>query len=242
METLTIDNLNVVIDLLKKDRERNISILNFIETYAHQSYERVGNSVLLRGVSDHPWVFISSDSRAELRQLAARLTKEDINFAAIEDWMISLLTGNRKLAWDLNLIQFILPKHVHLLKPLYPHVSLNIADALYIYENSDYQIYLSVEYVEDRISRGPSVAIYEKDRLVAWALTQDDGAIGFLHVLESHRKKGYGHQIILGLSEQLKNQGKRPFAYIKKENSRSIKLFRKLGFIEQKQIHWFKLA
>lgn len=32
METLTIDNLNVVIDLLKKDRERNISILNFIET------------------------------------------------------------------------------------------------------------------------------------------------------------------------------------------------------------------
>ena len=242
MEALTIDDFNVVIDLLKKDRERNINILNFIETYAHQSYERVGNSVLLRGVSDHLWVFISSNSQAELRQLAARLTKEDIYFAAIEDWMVSLLIGNRKIAWDLNLIQYILPKHVLLPKPMYPHLALNIDDALYVCENSDYQDYFSVEYVEDRISRGPSAAIYEKDQLVAWALTQDDGAIGFLHVLESHRKKGYAYQVALGLSEQLRSRGRRPFAYIKKENSRSIKLFRKLGFIEQKQIHWFKLA
>ncbi|MCH8956496.1 GNAT family N-acetyltransferase [candidate division KSB1 bacterium] len=242
MEALTIDDFNVVIDLLKKDRERNINILNFIETYAYQSYERVGNSVLLRGVSDHLWVFISSNSQAELRQLAARLTKEDIYFAAIEDWMVSLLIGNRKIAWDLNLIQYILPKHVLLPKPMYPHLSLNIDDALYVCENSDYQDYFSVEYVEDRISRGPSAAIYEKDQLVAWALTQDDGAIGFLHVLESHRKKGYGYQITLGLSEQIRSQGKRPFAYIKNENTRSIKLVRKLGFIEQKQIQWFKLA
>ena len=231
-----------MINLLKKDRERNINILNFIETYGHQSYESVGNSVLLRGVSDRPWVFISTDSQSELTQLAARLTKEDIYFAAIEDWMVSLLIENRKLAWDLNLIQYILPKHVPLPKPLYPHLSLNIADALYVYENSDYQDYFSVEYVEDRISRGPSAAIYEKDRLVAWALTQDDGAIGFLHVLESHRKMGYGYQITLRLSEQVRSRGKRPFAYIKKENIRSIKLFRKLGFIEQKQIHWFKLV
>ena len=242
METLTTDNFNVVIDLLKKDRERNINILNFIETYGNHSYERVGNSVLLRGVSDHLWVFISSNSQAELRQLAARLTKEDIYFAAIEDWMVSLLKGNRKLAWDLNLIQYILPKHVLLTKPLYPYLSLNIDDALYVYENSDYRDYFSVEYVEDRISRGPSAAIYEKDQLVAWALTQDDGAIGFLHVLESYRKKGYGYQITLGLSEQVRSQGKRPFLYIKKENTRSIKLVRKLGFIEQKQIHWFQLA
>ena len=92
MEPLTTDNLNVVIDLLKKDGERNINILNFIETYTKHSYERVGNSVLLRGVSDRPWVFISSNSQAELRQLADRLNKADIYFAAIEDWMISLLT------------------------------------------------------------------------------------------------------------------------------------------------------
>jgi len=242
METLTTDNLDVVIDLLKKDRERNINILNFIERYAHDSYERVGNSVLLRGVSDHPWVFISSNSRAELTQLAERLTEEDSYFAAIEDWMISHLIGNRKVAWDLDMIQFILPEHVLLPRPLYPNLALNIDDALYVYENSDYQDYLSVEYVEDRISRGPSAAIYEKDQLVAWALTQDDGAIGFLHVLESHRKKGYGYQITLGLSEQLRSRGKRPFAYIKKENTSSLKLFRKLGFIEQKQIHWLQLA
>ena len=140
------------------------------------------------------------------------------------------------------MIQFILPKHVLLPKPLYPNVSLNIDDALHVYENSDYQDYLSVEYIEDRISRGPSAAIYEKGQLVAWAMTQDDGAIGFLHVLESHRNKGYGYQITLGLSEQLRSQGKKPFAYIKKENTRATKLVRKLGFIEQKQVHWFQLA
>ena len=134
MEELTED-LRVVVDLLKKDHERNINILNFIEAYAMHSCERAGDSVLLRGVSDHQWVFISSKSHAELRQLADGLNKEDTYFAAIEDWMMPTLTENRKLAWDLNMIQFILPKQEQLPKSLYPHISLNIDDALYRHEN-----------------------------------------------------------------------------------------------------------
>jgi len=241
MEELTED-LKVVVDLLKKDHEWNINILNFIEAYAMHSCERAGDSVLLRGVSDHQWVFISSKSHVELRHLADGLNKEDTYFAAIEDWMMPTLTENREVAWDLNMIQFILPKQVLLPKSLYPHISLNIDDALYVYENSDYRDYFSVEYTEDRISRGPSAAIYEKDQLVAWAMTQDDGGIGFLHVLEKHRNKGYGYQIALGLSGQLRSQGKQPFAYVKKDNTKSIKLMKKLGFIEQKQIHWFQIV
>ena len=114
MEGYTTDDLNVVVDLLKKDHEGNINILNFIEAYAMHSYERVGDSVLLRGVSDRPWVFISSNSQTELGQLTDRINKEDIYFAAIEDWVIPILTENREAAWDLSMIQFILPKDVRL--------------------------------------------------------------------------------------------------------------------------------
>ncbi len=41
-----------IISLLKKDEIKNITMLNFMESYPVRSLERIGNSVLLRGVSD----------------------------------------------------------------------------------------------------------------------------------------------------------------------------------------------
>lgn len=39
--------------------------------------------------------------------------------------------------------------------------------------------------------QGPSAGVFEGDKLVAWALTQDDGAISCLQALEDYRGKGY---------------------------------------------------
>jgi len=230
-----------VVDLLTKNVDQNMNILNFIESYPVHSYERVGDSVLVRGESDRPWTFISSASQTELKQLTKRFSERDIYFAAIEDWMVPFLTESKELVWDLDMIQFILPADVQLQKPAFQPVSLKVADAPYIFENSEYRNYLSVDYVRDRITRGPSAAIYENDKLIAWVMTQDDGAMGALHVLESHRNKGYGLQVTLGLCEEIKHQGKRPFAYVEKDNAAAIRLIRKIGFVEQKRVHWLQL-
>jgi hypothetical protein len=43
---------NALVSLLKKDEIKNINMLNFMESYPVRNLERIGNSVLLRGVSD----------------------------------------------------------------------------------------------------------------------------------------------------------------------------------------------
>ena len=74
---------------------------------------------------------------------------------------------------------------------------LSLADAETIYNNSEYKEALSIDYIKDRITNGSSVGLYEKDQLVAWGMTQDDGGMGFLHVLPECRRKKYGYNITL---------------------------------------------
>jgi len=72
---------------LKKDIIRNLNMLYFMEDNPVHSLERTDDSVLMRGTSDHRWVYISSPDEQELLFLSARLTGEDRYFAVIEDWM-----------------------------------------------------------------------------------------------------------------------------------------------------------
>ncbi|MBN4081243.1 GNAT family N-acetyltransferase [Caldithrix abyssi] len=218
----------------------NTNILNFIVDNPILDIKKIGDSILVRGKSDHTWVYISSTYEDELRILAKNLDDNDKYFAAIEKWMVPILTENKEVVWNLSMIQFILPKEAILPKPKYEIMFLSLEDATRVYENSNYKVFISIEYIKDRIIRGTSVAIYEENQLVAWAMTQDDGAMGFLHVLESYRNRGYGYNISLALIEELRKKGKTPFAYIEEDNRKAINLVSKLDFRKDKMIHWFQ--
>lgn len=99
----------------------------------------------------------------------------------------------------------------------------------------------SREYIQDRIQHGFSAGIYESGKLVAWILTQDDSAIGFLNVLEAYRRKGYAYELTVYLTDQLRKQGKIPFVHIEETNHKSIHLARKLGLKKDRRIHGFEI-
>jgi len=234
-------DFNALTDLLETDRIRNLSLLGFIESSTASEYHKVGGSVLLRGVSDRSWILISSDSPGELQQLVESLTDEDQYFAAVEDWMMPYLTRDRDIVWDLEVFKYILPDDVSL--PAFTNrvVSLAPDDARTVYEQSVYREHLSPDYVKDRIISGPSVGIREDNQLVGWALTHDDGAMGFLHVLEPYRKRGYGYRIVVALCEKLRKKGRMPFAYIVSDNSPAIRLVEKIGLTRTSLAHWCEL-
>ena len=48
---------------------------------------------------------------------------------------------------------------------------------------------------------GPSAGIRDSGKLVAWLMTQDDGSIGVLHVLDDYRGSGYAYRLD-GLSDR----------------------------------------
>lgn len=89
-------------------------------------------------------------------------------------------------------------------------------------------------YVRSRIEDGPSAAIYEGEELVAWYLTHletdDVVMLGFLHVLEAHRRKGYARSLSYAMIRQVLAKGKTPACHVYTDNEPSIRLMESLGF------------
>lgn len=239
--SVSASQIDELTGFLAEDPVRNCSLIEFVRRNPVRSIERAGMSVLVRGHSDHTWVYISSAAPDELELLAGRLTDGDDRFAVIEEWMLPILVRGRETAWSLPMVRFVLPAAAALPDAVAEVAALTPDDAAHIYEHSNYREYISIDYARDCIRGGPSVGIREDGVLVAWAMTQDDGAMGFLHVLDGFRHKGFGRSLTIALAAELRVQRKLPFAYIDARNAAAISLVTSLGFVRDRNVQWFQL-
>jgi 8-oxo-dGTP diphosphatase len=97
----------------------------------------------------------------------------------------------------------------------------------------------NADYIRWRIMTGPTCAIRRRGRLVAWALTHADGAMGILHVLDEFRGQGMARSITTALAERCRKAGLQPFLYIVKRNNASIRLTESMGFKRHAIVAWF---
>ena len=236
-----MEQIKDILKSLKKDRLGNVNLINFIENNHITGIERTGNSLLVRGKSDRNWVYIGCSSESEIAAVRGLLNEQDKCFAAIEAWMVPVLLKDEVVSWNVSMAQFYLPDAVDLAEPVHQTTTLSEKDAGTVYDNSEYQEQIALEYIQDRIRTGISKGIYEKNKLVAWGLTHDDGGLGSLHVLEEARRKGYGTSITLSLIKEVRRAKQIPFCYIEKGNDKSINLVSKLGFIKHRNCHWFEI-
>jgi len=231
------------IAFLQQDPIRNMNLLGFMEENQIKSLQRIGNSVILRGSSDRDWTFISSPGEDELRALMPYLTEADRSFAVIEDWMMPVITAGRPLEWILSTERLYLPDEDRPVDvPRTAVRPLTIRDTSYLYKHSDYRDFISPEYIHMRIERGPSAGIEVGWDLAGWVMTHDDGAIGFLHVLEKYRRRGYAKQLMKHIIQQVRSRGKTPFVHIEEANTGSLSLALNLGFRRDRLVHWFELG
>lgn len=226
---------------LEKDKNRNINMINFLKSYPAYSFDTVGGSVLARGRSDEEWVYISSTSGDEFGRLIKGLDDDDKCFAVLEDWMLPDIVKDRKVRSRLTSMKLVYDGKTPLPPVKSNIIKLQAGDAEYIYRNSKYQEYISVEYIEERINNGIGLGIYKGGRLAAWALTHDDGAIGFLNVVEECRQNGYGTDVTIAMIRNLLELGAVPFVHIEEENIKSMNLALRSGFRRERRIHWIKL-
>lgn len=119
--------------------------------------------------------------------------------------------------------------------------NLKIEDATYIYNNYDYQEFTSIEYISERIENGIGLGIYKDNKLVAWIITHDDGAIGFLNVLKEYRRKGYGMELTVAMIKKLRELGEVPFVHIEMDNKKSMNLALQIGFTKDRIVNWFEI-
>ncbi len=230
------------ITYLKQDPIRHLNLLGFMKENKVHSLRRVGNSVILRGRSNRDWTFISSPNEDELNACLPYLTEEDRSYAVIEDWMLPIITAGRSPEWMLSTVRLFLPEEVHLQYVPRPAVRpLTVRDVPYLYKYSDYRDFISPEYIRMRIEQGPSAGITVGWDLAGWVMTHDDGAIGFLHVLEKYRRRGYAKELMKHIIQQVRSRGKTPYIHIEETNTGSMSLALNLGFRRDRLVHWFGL-
>ncbi len=235
------DELSKLIVLLKRDEITNISTIGFIENNPITEIVEINNSYLIKGTSDVEWIYLVCKNETELKTLLEKTGGNNIYFASVEDWMIPIITEKRKAEWILTTMRYYLPDNVEVPENKKEVIPLTTDHIGFIISQSNYKQFLTPAYVEERISKSISAAIIKKDKLVAWGLTHDDGALGSLHVLDEYRKKGYGKEILISLIQQNKKLGKISFAQIEEKNLKTINLVEQLGFVKDRRVSWIKL-
>jgi 8-oxo-dGTP diphosphatase len=225
---------------LRRDVKKNINVINFIESYPVDRVDQVGGTIRVSGKSDHDWNYISSDSKDEFQDLLESLGNEKY-FAILEDWMVPLVEATGALDWKLSCVKFSYPESKSVPLVDAPITPLSIEDAEWIFKNGDYSKFTSTLYIREMIQKGPAIGIRQDGNLVAWVMTHDDGAIGFLHVLPEYRSRGYAIALTCEMIRRVKRSGKIAFVHIEEENKSSIRLAKKLGFEEERKVHWIKL-
>lgn len=104
----------------------------------------------------------------------------------------------------------------------------------------------STDYISERISNGPAYGIRRDGELVAWTLTHyiTDQVLnlGFLHVKEDWRRRGFAKAITEQMCRYAEENGQIPVVDIFKDNEASISLAESLGFEQISEHHWFSGA
>lgn len=233
-------DLTNLIQHLLKDEITNMSIIGFIAENPVTEILQEGESVLIKGISDEEWMYIFSKDEKELSKLLDQLTDKDVFFASVEDWMIPIINEKKKFEWALSTIRWYLPDDVEVPANKIKTFPLSSEHIGFIISQSNYKQFLTHRYIKERITKSISACIYDNEKLVAWGLTHDDGALGSLNVLDDYRGKKYGTEIVLSLIHQCRALGKIPFAQIEETNEKAIKLVTKLGFVKDRRVTWVK--
>lgn len=239
-----------LIEKLRQDPKKNQNMINFVNDYKILKSEIVGKSILIQGYSDEPWVYIQSEDPEEFTTLIDKYTTNDLFFANLAPWMKAILLKQGALDWELSCDLLTLDREIAIPEIELPKElvdegfelrALSEADVTYIFDNSKYNDFTSPDYIKHRIEVGIGFGIYRDAKLVAWILTHDDGAIGFLNVLENYRNLGMGQLLTYKTIDAVRKSGQTPFVCIEGDNIKSMNLSKKIGFKKNRRISWVKL-
>jgi 8-oxo-dGTP diphosphatase len=232
---------DIIRSFLNSDPNRNIAITGFFSNYPVKSYFIEQESALILGESDHLWAHIASSSASELVFLLKKYHKLTKYYFSVENWMIPLILEYGEPDWIMKTNRYILDLNVPTDLPKLEIVNIDSSFVPFMFENSDYKEFISVEYIEDRIRKDISAGILINKQLVAWGFTHDDGALGFLNVVKEYRNKGYGSDVLLALILLRKKEKKPIFGNVVPDNHKSSRLLIKLGFKLDSEANWVKL-
>jgi GNAT superfamily N-acetyltransferase len=238
-------DLEPVRRLLLRDRPATLSIYNTIfgRAGARAAWVRADDPANPRAVvcRVRSLVFHARDRAAGRRLLDSIPRHWRPQFSATPHWACAHLARTRPISWTTPCFGYALLDPARLRgRPAHRVGRLEPGDSplvtrLWPYHGKEGDS----PYIRWRIEHGPTAAIRRDGRLVAWALTHGDGSMGFLHVLEDWRHRGFARSLGLVLSRRVFARGLEPFVFIETRNRASQRLTEGLGFERVGRFTWF---
>lgn len=199
------------------------------------------DSRLYIGMSDRPWIYLDSSDPGTLRELIKSIPNTYNNYAVIEDWMLPIIDPDHLRFRELVCERFYLPETIPLPEIKSDVHPLDIEDAAIIQATHAYGEYTDLNYVTSRIKNGHHAGLKVNGELVAWAITHDDGAIGFLYVKPEFRGSGLGKDLSAFIIKNLRSENLPVYVHIEKDNKASMTLVTNMGFVHDRTVRWFTM-
>ncbi len=218
-----------------------MAISGFFNNYPIDDYIIVNDCALIEGKSDRKWKHLIASNIDELNCLLEKIDLQKANFYGVENWVREYLELNHHVEKIFPTMRYIFPHSTVSFEQDHEVNSLISEDADHIYSHSDYKDVTPVHYIEERIQNGISSGIRLDGVLVAWGITHDDGALGFLNVLPEYRMNGLARSIMINMISQVLKQNKTPFANIVIGNEAPMRLVETFGFKYDRPLNWVQL-
>jgi ribosomal protein S18 acetylase RimI-like enzyme len=231
-----------LVELLNQNPIRNMAVAGFFSNYKLEKHFRTADSLLLLGSSDYTWAYLSAENKEELSTLIDDLDYETLYFANVEDWMLPQLTKDKRIEWRLTTERFYIPENKEIIPANIECKHIDKAMAGFIYSNSSYKDFTTVEYICDRLIKDISAGYFVDGELVGWAFTHDDGSLGFLNILQQYRGQGIGENILRFMTHERIKANRPAFINTESQNIQTKKMLSKIGYELDRNISWIKLA
>ena len=139
--------------LLEIDKMKNINLYNFYIDY-NSELTFINNSIILRGTSDNPWVYISLYNEKDLEEVLSNITNDD-KFIMVQDRVLKdYFTNNYKMDWILECEKLIHKSRIDDYLNNDRVIKLEPDDAEYIHSKNAYGEYTNIKYIRERIEKG----------------------------------------------------------------------------------------
>lgn len=231
-------DIKAAIEDLSQDRLKNLNMINFIINNSVDLIEKNDDSYIARGKSDEYWVYNSCNTPETYNKLLSYVPS-DKYFVVQSEWERDLLI-DKGIDWEMKCNKLYLEDDVNIENAKHVTRVLGLDDVDYIYENSKYSDISNKQYIIDRITKDTALGVFERDELLGWAMIHDDGSIGFLNVMDQHRRKGIARSLMINMIKSVRDKGQVPYAHVEDSNKGSMGLLTSLGFTKLNDIYWIK--
>ena len=227
------------IETLKKTPIRNVNMINFITNYEIEFSYESGNAIMVAGTSDKLWVYINAETKSDFERLASKLVQFNY-FAVINDKQLKWFKDIMDYEIIMSCAKFFLPEEVRVEESSSLVSIIDESYSQYILDNYEYKDFVDINYIKGLISNNLVLGIFDNEKLIAWIMTHDDGAMGVLTVLPEYQRRGYATLLSNAYIRYKRVNGDIPFIHIEEDNIKSLNLAKKSGFKYYDRVHWVK--